>query len=281
MSLTMKGASRLSLVTTRSALDNQLSSLDFAGIARLSADLFEVVKVLDSSIALRRALTDSARTAEDKLRLATDIFSKTVSTDALALISQMAGLRWSSPKDLADVIESLAVEMQAAAAEKDGSLDRLESEIFAFSQIVGSNIELRSTLSDRSVVEGRTPKSKLVAALLEGKACDSTIKLVSAFVDHPRGRNIEAGLSDFAVAVAALKSRLIVHVTSSTELTNAQLDRLSTLLSKRIGKEVTVNVAINRSVIGGLSIRFADELIDGTIETRLVEADRALAGKSA
>ena len=155
------------------------------------------------------------------------------------------------------------------------------SEIFAFAQIVGSNIELRATLSDRSVVEGRTAKSKLIAALLEGKACESTIKLISAFVDHPRGRNIEAGLSDFAVAVAALKSRLIVHVTSSTELSSAQIDRLSASLSKKVGKQVTVNVAIDRSVIGGLAIRFADELIDGTIETRLVEANRALAGKSA
>ncbi|MEI9906866.1 MAG: F0F1 ATP synthase subunit delta [Actinomycetota bacterium] len=281
MSLTMKGASRLSLITTRSALDNQLSGLDFAGISRLSSDLFEVVKVLDSSISLRRALTDSARTAEDKLRLASDIFSKAIGKEALALVSQMAGLRWSSPKDLADVIESLAVEMQAAAAEKDGTLDRLESEIFAFSQIVASNIELRSTLSDRSVVAGRTAKSKLVAALLDGKACESTIKLISAFVDHPRGRNIEAGLADFAVAVAALKSRLIVHVASSTELTSAQIERLSASLSKKVGKQVTVNVEIDRSLIGGLSIRFADELIDGTILTRMVEADRALAGKSA
>jgi F-type H+-transporting ATPase subunit delta len=281
MSLTMKGASRLSLITTRSALDNQLSGLDFAGISRLSADLFEVVKVLDSSIALRRALTDSARKPEDKLRLASDIFSKGISKEALALLSQMAGMRWSSPKDLADVIESLAVEMQAAAAEKDGTLDRLESEIFAFAQIVSANIELRSTLSDRSVVAGRPAKSNLVSALLKGKACESTVKLISAFVDHPRGRNIEAGLSDFAIAVAALKSRQIVHVTSSLALSEGQIDRLAAALSTKIGKKVTLNVEVDPSVLGGLSIRFADELIDGTILTRLVEADRALAGKSA
>ena len=281
MALTIKGASRLSLVTTRSGLDTQLSSLDVAGISRLSADFFEVVRVLDSSIALRRALTDSARTAVDKQALANEIFLKSLGKPALALVSQMAGLRWSSPKDLGDVIESLAVEVQAAAAEKDGSLDQLEAELFAFSQIVSANSELRAVLADRTVVAGRPAKSQLVVSLLSEKVCNSTIKLISAFVDHPRGRTIEAGLTDFAIAVSALKSRLIVHVTSSTELSDAQVDRLSASLSRKIGQKVTLNVEINKSVVGGLSIRFADELIDGTILTRLVEADRALAGTSA
>jgi F-type H+-transporting ATPase subunit delta len=277
----MKGASRLSLIATRSALDSQLSGLDIAGISCISADLFEVVKVLDSSIALRRALTDSARTPKDKLHLVSDIFSRVISKDSLSLVSQMAGLRWSSPKDLADVIESLAVEMQAAVAEKDGTLDRLEREIFAFAQTVASNIELRATLADRTVAKGRPQKSQLVSALLSGKACASTVKLISAFVDHPRGRTIEAGLSEFAIAVAALKSRLIVHVTSAVELTETQVERLSISLSQKIGQKVTVNVAIDQSVLGGLSIRFADELIDGTIWNRLVEVNRAIVSKSA
>ena len=281
MALTIKGASRLSLITTKSELGNQLSALDLAGISRLSADLFEVVRVLDSSIALRRALTDSARTAVDKQGLVSEIFSKSLEKPALILISQMASRRWSSPKDLGDVIESLAVEVQAAAAEKDGSLDRLEAELFAFSQIVAANSELRAVLADRTIVAGRPAKSQLVTALLADKVCLSTVKLISAFVDLPRGRTIEAGLADFATSVSALKSRLIVQVISSVALGDEQVARLSTSLSKKIGQKVTLNVAIDKSVLGGLSIRFADELIDGTILTRLVEADRALAGKSA
>ena len=281
MALTIKGASRLSLITTKSELGNQLSALDLAGISRLSADLFEVVRVLDSSIALRRALTDSARTAVDKQGLVSEIFSKSLEKPALILISQMASRRWSSPKDLGDVIESLAVEVQAAAAEKDGSLDRLEAELFAFSQIVAANSELRAVLADRTIVAGRPAKSQLVTALLADKVCLSTVKLISAFVDLPRGRTIEAGLADFATSVSALKSRLIVQVISSVALGDEQVERLSTSLSKKIGQKVTLNVAIDKSVLGGLSIRFADELIDGTILTRLVEADRALAGKSA
>ncbi|MFN9960266.1 MAG: F0F1 ATP synthase subunit delta [bacterium] len=45
-----------------------------------------------------------------------------------------------------------------------------------------------------------------------------------------------------------------------------------------MGQPVRLNVEIDPTVIGGLSIRFADELIDATIVNRLAEASRALAG---
>ncbi|CAB4829501.1 unannotated protein [freshwater metagenome] len=281
MSLTMKGTSRLSLVATRTSLDKKLSGLDSAAILKLSSDLFAMVQVLDSSIALRRALTDSARQEAEKNSLAAQLFSKVVAPGSLALLSEMIAMRWSSPKDLGDVLELLAVESQAAAAEKDGTLDRLEAEIFTFSQTVASSPELRAVLANRSTVPGQPPKSQLVSALLSGKATASTVTLISTLVDHSRGRNIESGLAEFAQAVSARKNRLIAHVTTAVELTSQQVERLSKSLSQKIGQQVRVNVAVDKNVVGGISIRFADELIDGTLITRLLQADRALASKSA
>ena len=281
MTLSMKGTSRLSLVSTRSILEKQLSSLDSAGIARLSADLFSMVNALDSSIALRRALTDTARSVEDKSVLANQLFKKSVEDGSLALFTQMIALRWSSPKDLADVAERLAVEAQAACAEKDGELDALEAEIFIFSQSVVSNPELRALFADRSIVAGQPPKSVLVTSLLKGKATKSAIALICALVDHPRGRNIENGLEELSEVVSARRNRLIAHVTTATQLTSAQLDRLVKSLSQKVGNQVRVNVVVDKSVVGGLEVRFADELIDGTLATRLTQVDRDLASKSA
>jgi F-type H+-transporting ATPase subunit delta len=44
-----------------------------------------------------------------------------------------------------------------------------------------------------------------------------------------------------------------------------------------MGQPVQLNVEIDPSVLGGISIRFKDEMIDGTISTRVAEAGRALA----
>ena len=279
MTLSLKGSSRLSLVATRAQLEKLISSSDASVASKVSADLLAIVTVLDSSIALRRALTDYARDAASKVELSKTVFSGVQSENAFALLSTMVGLRWSSPRDLGDVIELLGVEAATVGVEKASQLDQLESELFAFAQIVAKNPELRATFALRSTSEVK--KSDLVSALLSGKALQASIDLISFLVDHPRGRNLESGLSEFADVISARKARLIAHVVSANPLTSEQTTRLTSALTKMMGHEIRVNVSVEKEVVGGLSIRIADELIDGTLIARLAQADRLLAGKSA
>jgi len=281
MTLVLKGTSRQSFAATRTNLDKQLASLDSAAIVALSADLFTMVRTLDTSLALRRGLTDPSRSGSDKSTLATNLFGKSLSGNALTVLNQMLQVRWSSPRDLGDVIELLAIESEAAASEKDGSLDKLESEIFAFSETVAGAPELRAALSNKTINAGQASKSSVVSALLSGKVTANAIRLISQLIDHPRGRNIESCFRDIAEAVSSRRNRSIVHVASATALNGDQIARLTKALEKEIGRKVQVNVAVDQSVIGGLSIRFGDELIDGTVASRLGNASRSLASKSA
>lgn len=279
MTLSLKGSSRLSLVATRAQLEKLISSGDALAAAKTSSDLLAIVTVLDSSIALRRALTDYARDGASKVELSKRVFSGVQNGNAFVLLSTMVGLRWSSPRDLGDVVELLGVEAASVAVEKASQLDQLESELFAFAQIVAKNPELRATFALRSTLEVK--KSNLVSALLSGKALQASIDLISFLVDHPRGRNLESGLNEFADVISARKARLIAHVVSANPLTSEQTTRLTRALTKMMGHEIRVNVSIEKEVLGGLSIRIADELIDGTLIARLAQADRLLAGKSA
>jgi F-type H+-transporting ATPase subunit delta len=43
-----------------------------------------------------------------------------------------------------------------------------------------------------------------------------------------------------------------------------------------MGRDVHINLEIDPKVLGGISIRYADDVIDGTIVNRLAEAGRAL-----
>jgi F-type H+-transporting ATPase subunit delta len=76
--------------------------------------------------------------------------------------------------------------------------------------------------------------------------------------------------------VSARKDRLVAHVKSAVELSDAQLTKLIAALSKQMGRDVYINVEIDPKVLGGISVRYADDVIDGTIVNRLTEAGRAL-----
>jgi F-type H+-transporting ATPase subunit delta len=269
------GASRQSLAAARTSLDNVLKTSSAADASALATDLFAVVAALDSSTPLRRAITDASRDAASKSKLVSDLFSKTISATALQLVSGLAALRWSSPSNFGDVLEQLAVESEASAAAVDQEIDRLEDEIFSFSQLVASDSDLRQVLnSGKYSGEG---KRSLVAGILGTKVSASTTRLLSHLVKGLRGRNIESTIAFYADATAARKARAIAHVRSAVALTDSQKDKLTKSLSQKIGQPVRLNVEIDSTVLGGISIRFADELIDATIVSRLADAGRALA----
>ena len=270
------GSSRQTLASARTALDSALKGLSAGDAAKVAADLFAVVTTLDASAPLRRALTDASRSADDKKALVNDLFAKNLGKEVVALIAALSGMKWSKPSDIANAIEQLAIEAEASAANVAGELDRLEEELFAFSRIVAGDSELRQSLSaSKYSSEG---KRVLVAKLFGGKVCAATGRMLGHLVSSLRGRNIEGTIAFYSKATAARRDRVIAHVRSAVALTDKQREKLTTTLAAKIGQPVRVNVEIDPTVIGGISIRFADELIDATIVSRLAEASRALAG---
>lgn len=276
MALALKGNSRDSFAAIRKALNSALDGSNASEGSALSRDLFSVMVVFDSSLSLRRALTDPSRSTADKVTLAHDLFSEKVGAKCLMIIDELVSSQWSAPRDLADVAEWLAVSAETYAADQVQGLEQLEEELFRFSRIVSSNPELRAFIapSSRADIES---KRDAVQALLTGKAHEPAIALISQAVSFPRGRNIEATLNEFAQAASDRKNQVIAYVRSASPMTDNQLSRLSGSLAKQVGRNVRVNVEIDSTVVGGVSVRFADELIDGTISSRIAQAGRELA----
>jgi F-type H+-transporting ATPase subunit delta len=105
-----------------------------------------------------------------------------------------------------------------------------------------------------------------------------TLRLITQMVTHPRGRPLPVALDVCAGIAARHREQLIAVVRSAVELTAAQRRRLAGALAASYGHRVHLNVVIDPSVLGGISIRIGDELIDGTAASRLAVVRRKLAG---
>ena len=267
------GSSRKSLVASRVLLDAAVKGADANSASAVSSELFFVADVLSSNIAVRRALTDPSRDGTAKAAFISDLLGKKIGALALGLITELSSLRWSSAKDLVLVIEQLAIEAEASAANIAGELDRVEDEIFTAATAFASSSELRKALTS----DATNAKATLVADILKG-ASGSTVKLVSQLVNAWRGRSIESAFADYQWALAARRNRVIALVRVASPITQAQLDRLTATLTSKVGQPVRINVEIDPSVIGGVSVKFADEMVDGSVSNRLAGAARALAG---
>jgi F-type H+-transporting ATPase subunit delta len=267
------GRSRQSLVAARTSLDAAIKGIDAASASALSTELFFIADVLDTNIAVRRALTDSSRDDKSKESLVNELFTSKMGAQALTILKAISAMRWSGAKDLVQVTEQLAIEAEASAANIAGELDRVEDEIFTASSVIAGSSELRRAL----LSDAKNAKAALVNDILKG-ASGSTVKLVSQLVNSWRGRSVEAAFADYAHSLAARRNRVIALVKTAAPMTLAQQDRLSAALNKQVGQPVRINIEIDTHVVGGVSIRFADELVDGTVSNRLAGAARALVG---
>jgi F-type H+-transporting ATPase subunit delta len=255
------------------SLDAAVKGADANSVSALSSELFFVADVLSTNIAVRRALTDPSRDGKAKAAFISDLLGRKIGALALGLVTELSTLRWSSAKDLVLVVEQLAIEAEASAANIAGELDRVEDEFFTAATAFAGSSELRKALQSDST----NAKATLVADILKG-ASGSTVKLVSQMVNAWRGRSIESAFADYQWALAARRNRVIALVRVAAPITPAQLERLTTSLTNKVGQPVRINIEIDPSVIGGVSVKFADEMVDGSVSNRLAGAARALAG---
>jgi F-type H+-transporting ATPase subunit delta len=237
-------------------------------------DLFSVLHLLDREHGLRRALADPSRPADEKGAIAVDLLHGKISEAAEALVAAAVRAHWASSADMTDALEQLAVEAFAFAAEERGQLDDLEDDLFRFGRVVATQPELRAALSE-SVVSAEH-KQELVDALLGGKVSPVALRLISEMSLHPRGRSLVTSLDMCTRIAAERRRRLIAVVRTPTAPTAQQRQRLAQVLAGIYGHEVYINVVIDPTVVGGMTIQVGDELIDGSVATRLGSLRRKL-----
>ena len=271
----MRGASRTSLA----ALEERLAAANItsASVAtRLADELFAVVGLLDTEHALRRALSDPGKPAAVKSAVVSGLLHGKVTQRTESLVGAAVEARWATPGDLVDAIEQLAIEAMVIAADAEDGLDDLEDGLFRFGRVVAGQPDLRAALASTWLPAER--KQSLVAALLEGKVTRVTLRLISQMVAHPRGRSLQVALDMCADIAARHRQQVIAVVRTAVELSAAERARLAEALAASYGHRVHLNVVIDPSVVGGISVQIGDELIDGTVASRLTAVRRRLAG---
>lgn len=83
--------------------------------------------------------------------------------------------------------------------------------------------------------------------------------------------------AEFQLMADQAAGRLRATVTTAIELEHGERERIETQLSKSLGKDVRLTVAVDPRVIGGLKLQYGDRVVDATVATRLKQLRRRLA----
>ena len=271
----MQAASRESLAAVSEKLTSVLAATtDADGLRTLADELFAVFELLYGERTLRRYLADPSSAAEARAALVGRLFDGKVGATTIELVNSVVTSRWSASADLLDALELLSRKTLLTIAEREGTIEDVEDELFRFGRILAGEPRLNGLLADQATpVEGRL-------ALLDGLVADKVTTVTRALLDQgvrlPRDASLELLVGRLAELAAAQRDRSVAHVTAAAPLTDTQERRLAQVLSTIFGRPVSVQVELEPDVLGGLVIRVGDEVIDGSVAARLAKARQDL-----
>ena len=267
----MASSTRQAMSAGNQALDAVLKSADL----NFAEQLLAIGAAVGSSVQLRNILSDPSGEAATKQKALAAVFGKSVSKEALSFAGVLSGLRWSKGSDLVHAFEAFGVYTVASIAASSKKLESLEQEVFSLRSLIDSDHELMQALSSRQA--STDAKVELVASLTKGKVSAEASLLARYSVIGSKNRKVSIVLDHFGKLISEVAERLVAVVTVAQPLSAEQTKRLEAVLAAGYGKSLNLNVVLDPTIIGGVRVQVAGEIIDGSIASRLNQAKLQLA----
>ena len=171
----------------------------------------------------------------------------------------------------ASIYSDIAVRYAQAVfelAQNKDQLDKLESDIQNFKDALAESADLASLIN--SPVYSRDEQAKAILAIASKMTLTDTMHNTLGLMALKRRLFVVPSLLErLGSLIADHKGELSAEVTSAKVLTKAQSEKLSKMISARVGKTVIINATVDEDIIGGLIVKVGSKMIDSSIRSKL------------
>jgi F-type H+-transporting ATPase subunit delta len=124
----------------------------------------------------------------------------------------------------------------------------------------------------------KTPSqlSALIIEIMQEDASSAFANFVKILADNRRLLLLPAINGLFSQLKANLEASVDVEVVSAFDLTDAETQKIVSVLKRKLNKEINVHTKTDASLIGGVVIRAGDMVIDGSVRGRLNKLAEAM-----
>nr|WP_156026174.1 F0F1 ATP synthase subunit delta [Sphingomonas phyllosphaerae] len=169
----------------------------------------------------------------------------------------------------ANALFDLAVEARA--------VDRVEQSLTAVRDALAASPEFAELAASPVIARGQAVKAVLATA--DELGLDPTTRsFLGVLAENRRLSALPKIIRAFRAMAAQHRGETTAEVTSAHPLTSEQVDELKQQLRRRVGREVTVDLAVDPQILGGLVVRIGSQMIDSSIRTRLNALASAMKG---
>jgi F-type H+-transporting ATPase subunit delta len=165
-------------------------------------------------------------------------------------------------------------------AEKAGGQPRVEetlAELEAVLEIARQDARFGEFLASRVI--GPTKKRPALKNILEGRVSDLAYRFIVVLNDNGRLALLPGIVAAYSQMVNNASGRTEVDVYTAAPIDAESRELLTSRLRETLGREPVLHAYVDESLIGGVRLQIGDQLIDGSVATRLRKVRQQLASK--
>lgn len=160
-------------------------------------------------------------------------------------------------------------------AEEANNLDGVLNDMLALDAALTESADLRALVS--SPIYTREQQGAAMATVAEKMELDGLTRSILGLMATKRRLFALIGvIAGYRALLADKRGEVTAEVTSASALTKAQTEALAKKLKASVGKDVTLNVAVDDTLIGGLIVKVGSRMIDTSIRAKLSNLQNAM-----
>ena len=156
-----------------------------------------------------------------------------------------------------------------------GDLDKVENDIKNFKLIYDKNLEVRNFIKDPSQII--TEQNKLVNLISDKLNFSKNVqKFLLLLIEKRRIFFVNKIIESFFRLCSQKRGEIKASLISSKELSQTELNDISTDLSKSMGSILKFDYKVDKELIGGLKLQLGSIMIDTSIRNKLKKYEQAM-----
>jgi F-type H+-transporting ATPase subunit delta len=160
-------------------------------------------------------------------------------------------------------------------ARDEKSIDAVRADLDTFDALLNDSADLKRLV--RSPVFSADAQSKALAAVLDKAGIAGiSANFLKVLTANRRLFAVTDVIRAFRALVAKFRGEATADVTVAETLSDKNLDALKAALKAVTGKDVTLNVNVDPSIIGGLVVKLGSRMIDSSLRTKLNSIKHAM-----
>jgi F-type H+-transporting ATPase subunit delta len=157
------------------------------------------------------------------------------------------------------------------------TIDAVEQSLSTVRDALAQSDTLRDLTTSPMVSRGAAVKA--ISAVADELGVDATTKnFLGVLAENHRLGALAKIVKAYRTLAAQHRGEIAAEVTSAHPLSEEQVIELKHQLRQRVGREVSVDLNVDPSLLGGLVVRVGSQMIDSSIRTRLNTLAQAMKG---